>query len=104
MHPEAELLTVDAAGELVVDTAMYLVLTRDGRWYPSTDPQSTPDLLLAVGPACLGTDGYDLPEDLAAALAGRIGVDLRRPGTWPSGGRLHRLPAAHPDLHLFFGV
>ncbi|HEY8742299.1 MAG TPA: hypothetical protein VIU62_04325 [Chloroflexota bacterium] len=85
---------------LAVDIEMYLVLTRHGQSFISDDPQSVPDLLLAVGPATLGVDGYGLPEDLAAALAQRVGIALDQPDTWPHSADAVQLREAHPELHI----
>lgn len=85
---------------LAVDIGMYLVLTRHGQFFLSADPQNVPDLLLAVGPATLGVDGFDAPEDLAAALAQCVGIVLDQPDSWPHCADVARLRAAHPELRF----
>jgi hypothetical protein len=85
---------------LAVDAEMYLVLTRHGQSFISDAPQRVPDLLFAVGPATLGVDGFDLPEELAASLAQRVGIVLDRPETWPRRADAARLQHSHPELHI----
>jgi hypothetical protein len=96
----ARTITLIGPDPLAVDAEMYLVLTRHGQSFVSDDPQSVADLLFAVGPATLGVDGFDLPEELAASLARRVGIVLDRPETWPRSADTARLRAALPELHV----
>jgi hypothetical protein len=96
----ARTITLIGPDPLAVDAEMYLVLTRHGQSFISDDPQSVPDLLFAVGPATLGVDGFDLPEELAASLAQRVGIVLDRTETWPRSADAAHLRASHPELHV----
>ena len=56
--------------------------------------------MLAIGPAILGVDEFDVPVDLAAPFAQRVGVILDQLATWPRGTDAVKLRAAHPELRI----